>query len=44
VAQLHDHVIDLRVDVDFHGVRPGTYSLGIRQPNLEWTRYPIRVF
>jgi hypothetical protein len=44
VAQLHDHVIDLRVDVDFHGVRPGTYSLGVRQPNLEWTRYPIRVF
>jgi hypothetical protein len=44
VAQLHDHVIDLRVDVDFGGVRRGTYSLGVRQPNLEWTRYPIRVF
>jgi hypothetical protein len=44
VAQLHDHVTDLRVDVDFRGVRPGTYSLGVRQANLEWTRYPIRVF
>jgi hypothetical protein len=44
VARLHDHVIDLRVDVDFRSVRPGTYSLGVRQPNLEWTRYPIRVF
>jgi len=44
VAHLHDHVTDLRVDVDFRGVRPGTYSLGVRQPNIEWTRYPIRVF
>ena len=44
VAQLHDHVTNLRVDVDFRGVRPGTYSLGVRQSNLEWTRYPIRVF
>jgi hypothetical protein len=44
VARLHDHIIELRVDVDFRGVRPGTYSLGVRQPNLEWTRYPIRVF
>ena len=44
VAQLHDHVTDLRVDIDFRGVRPGTYSLGVRQANLQWTRYPIRVF
>jgi hypothetical protein len=44
IAQLHDHITDLRVDVDLGSVRPGTYSLAVRQPSLEWTRYPIRVF
>ena len=43
-AQLRDHVTTLRVDVDLTGIRPGAYSLGIRQPGLDWTRYPIRVF
>ena len=43
-AQLHDHITDLRVDVDLSGVRQGVYSLGVRQPSLEWARYPIRVF
>ena len=44
MAQLHDHVTDLRVDVDLTSVRTGAYSLGLRQANLEWTRYPIQVF
>jgi hypothetical protein len=44
MAKLHDHITDLRVDVDLISIRPGTYSLGVRQPSLEWTRYPIRVF
>ena len=44
MTQLHDHVTNLRVDVDLGSVRPGPYSLGIRQPDLQWTRYPIRVF
>ena len=44
IAQLHDHITDLRVYVDLGSVRPGPYSLGIRQPDLQWTRYPIRVF
>ena len=44
MAQLHDHTTDLRVDVDLSRVRAGAYSLGVRQPSLEWTRYPIRVF
>jgi hypothetical protein len=44
MAQLHDHVTKLRVDVDLGGVRPGPYSLGIRQPELQWTRYATRVF
>ena len=43
MAQLHDHITTLRVDVDLGGVRPGAYSLAVRQPNLEWTRYPVRV-
>jgi len=43
-AQLHDHITNLRVDVDLSSVRPGAYSLSVRQPGLEWTRYPIRVF
>jgi hypothetical protein len=43
-AELHNHVTALRVDVDVSGVRPGAYSLGVRQPNAEWTSYPIRIF
>ena len=43
-AELRDHIIRLRVDVDLSSVGPGTYSLGVRQPSLEWSRYPIRVF
>jgi hypothetical protein len=44
IAQLHDHITDLRVDVDLGSFRPGEYSLGIRRSSLEWTRYQIRVF
>ncbi|HXJ90485.1 MAG TPA: hypothetical protein VMS18_26980 [Candidatus Binatia bacterium] len=43
-AELRDHINRLRVDVDLTGLGPGTYSLGVRQPSLEWTRFPIRVF
>ena len=44
MAQLHDHITDLRVDIDLSSVRAGPYSLGVRQASLAWTRYPIRVF
>ncbi len=44
MAHLHDHVTDLRVDIDLSSVSAGAYSLGLRQEGLEWTRYPIRVF
>lgn len=44
MAELHDHITDLRVDVDLSGIQAGAYSLGLRQAGLEWTRYPIRVF
>jgi hypothetical protein len=43
-AELGQHITSLRVDVDLRSVRAGTYSLGVRQPNVEWTRYPVRVF
>ena len=44
IADLHDHITSLRVDVNLRDIRPGAYSLGLRQPSLEWNRYPIRVF
>jgi hypothetical protein len=43
-AELSDHINRLRVDVDLSSTRPGTYSLGVRQAGLEWSRYPIRLF
>jgi hypothetical protein len=43
-AQLQDHLVTLRADVDLSTVRPGLYVLGLRQPGLEWTRYPVRIF
>jgi hypothetical protein len=42
-AQLQNHVVTLRADVDVSAVRPGLYLLAVRQPGLEWTRY-LRVF
>ena len=44
MAELRDHITGLRVEVDLSSIRPGGYSLGLRQTGLEWTRYPIRVF
>jgi hypothetical protein len=44
MAELRDHTTGLQVDVDLSSIRPGAYSLGVRQPGLEWTRYPVRVF
>ena len=44
MAELHDHIMGLRVDIDLSSVRAGAYSLGVRQASLGWTRYPIRVF
>ncbi len=42
-AQLETHIVILRVDVEVAGVRPGSYFLGLRQPGLEWARFPARV-
>jgi hypothetical protein len=43
-AELRDHVNRLQVDVDLSSIRTGTYSLGVRQTGLEWSRYPTRLF
>ena len=42
-AKLEDHIVVLRAEVDLAGVSPGSYLLGVRQPGLEWTRFPIRL-
>jgi len=42
-ARLEDHIVVLRPNVDFAGLSPGSYFLGVRQPGLEWTRFPIRL-
>ena len=38
-AQLHDHVVSLRIDMDVSSVKPSLYFLALRQPGLEWTKY-----
>jgi hypothetical protein len=43
-AKLEDHIVVLRAGVDLAGVSPGSYFLGLRQPGLEWMRFPVRVF
>ncbi len=43
VAQLENHTVVLKADIDLAWVSPGSYFLGIRQPGLEWSRYPALV-
>jgi hypothetical protein len=43
-AQLENHVVVLRVDLKVADVPAGPYFLGLRQPGLEWARFPVRVF
>ena len=42
-AKLEDHIVVLTSDVDLAGLSPGSYFLGLRQRDLEWTRFPIRL-
>lgn len=42
-AQLENHIVILRANIDSRTVRPGSYLVGVRQPGLEWTRFPARV-
>jgi hypothetical protein len=43
VAQLENHTVVLNADIDFTGVSPGSYFLGVRQYGVQWSRYPVRV-
>lgn len=43
VAQLRNHTVVLSTDIDLAGVSAGSYFLGVRQPGLGWSRYPVRV-
>lgn len=42
-AQLENHVVILKADVDLSGVPRGLCLLGIRQPGLEWVLFSVRV-
>ena len=42
-ATLENQIVILRADIDIGNVSAGFYSLGVRQPGLEWSRYPTRV-
>jgi hypothetical protein len=42
-ARLESHIVILRADLDLAGVPPGSYFLGLRQPGLQWTKFPARV-
>jgi len=44
LAQLGTQVVVLRVEVNLAGVPPGSYLLALRQPGLEWTRFPVGVY
>lgn len=43
IAQLENHTVILKTEIDLAGISPGLYLLAVRQPSLEWNRYPIRV-
>jgi hypothetical protein len=42
-AKLEDHIVILKADVDLARISPGSYFLGVRQPGLEWTLFPVQV-
>jgi hypothetical protein len=42
-ARLEDQVVILRLDLDVSRVQSGRYFLALRQPGLEWARYPVRI-
>jgi len=43
MAQLENHTVILKTEIDLADVSPGLYLLAVRQAGLEWNRYPIRV-
>ena len=43
MAQLKNHTMILKADIDLTGVSSGSYLFGVRQSGLEWNRYPVLV-
>jgi hypothetical protein len=43
LAQLENHSVILKTEIDLAGVSPGLYLLAVRHNGLEWNRYPVRV-
>jgi len=43
IAQLENHTVILKAHIDVADVSSGFYFLAVRQPGLEWNRYPIYV-
>jgi hypothetical protein len=43
MAELENHVVILKVDIDLTNVSSGSYLLGVRQSGLEWNSYPVLV-
>ena len=42
-AQLENHMVVLRSEINPAGVPPGSYFLGLRQNDMEWTRFPVNI-
>ena len=42
-ARLEKQVVVLRAEINVASVPRGSYSLGLRQTTMEWTRFPIKV-
>jgi hypothetical protein len=36
-----DHNLEMRVDMDFSGIRPGSYLLGVRHGESDWEFLPL---
>ncbi|HXX73230.1 MAG TPA: hypothetical protein VEI80_05990 [Candidatus Acidoferrales bacterium] len=43
-AQLENHVTILKADIDLSTVPRDSCFLGVRLPDLDWVRFPVRVF
>jgi hypothetical protein len=42
-AQIENHIVVLRDQINAARVPPGSYFFGVRQNDMEWTRFPITV-
>lgn len=42
-AQLENHIVVLRTQINAAGVPAGSYFFGLRQNGIEWTRFPINL-